>query len=86
METTTNTNTNDNKKYITKEQIEEYKNIISNEYIQIRLYEKEIKNHYKNIEKYQNILILKCNHNRVPDRSCSYDRTTFYCDICNQDL
>lgn len=71
--------------YFTKEQIEERKQFIRNEYDQIRELENKITAHKKQIEKIQKVLLDNCNHNKVPDRCC-YDQTTFYCDICNQDL
>ena len=72
--------------YFTKEQIDEHRKLISNEYIEIRNLESQIAQHKKQIEKYQTILLNNCNHNRVPDRTCIYDHTTYYCDICGQDL
>ena len=77
---------NVDKIYFTKEEIETYKELISNEYIKIRKLEGEISQHKKRIEEIQTILINNCNHNRIPDRTCSYDHTTYYCDICGQDL
>lgn len=82
----TNVKRDINKVYFTKEQIEEYKKLITNEYIEIRKLESMISEHKKQIENYQSILLDNCNHNRVPDRTCIYDHTTYYCDICNQDL
>jgi hypothetical protein len=85
-----NTNTfgkhNIEKVYFTKEQIEEHKTLICLEYANIRKLEQQMLHHKKQIEKYQNMLIVNCNHNRVADRACMYDKTTYHCDICNQDL
>ena len=87
METiTTNVKRNIEKVYFTKEQIEEHKALICLEYIEIRKLEEQILNHKKKLEKYKNMLLVNCNHNRVPDRACIYDKTTYHCDICNQDL
>ena len=86
----TNINTplkrNIEKVYFTSEEIEEYKKLISLEYANIRKLEKQILQHKKQIDKYQNCLLINCHHNKIPDRSCMYDKTTYYCDICNQDL
>lgn len=72
--------------YFNKEQIDEHKKLMANEYLAIRQLESKISQHKKQIENYQNVLLDNCNHNRVPDRSCAYDHTTYYCDICGQDL
>lgn len=74
------------KVYFTTEQIEKHKKLISLEYMEIRKLEEQILRRKKQIEEYQNILVVNCNHNRVADRACMYDKTTYHCDICNQDL
>jgi len=81
-----NTNTKE-KVYFTNAQIEEYKMLIYSEYIEMRKLEEQILHHKKQLEKYKNILIANCDHHRVQDTSsCMYDKTTYHCDICNQDL
>ena len=72
--------------YFTIDQIKLCQKLISDEYNIINKLEQEIKERKKNIEKLQYTLIKNCNHNRVPDRSCTYDHTTYSCDICFQDL
>ena len=79
------TNDDEEKIYFNKEEIENYKKLIKNEYSQIRILEEQINLHRKNIEKFYRTLVNNCKHNKIPDRSC-YDHTTYYCDICNQDL
>jgi len=71
--------------YFTKEQIDVHRELITKEYQEIRKLEGQISQHKKRIEEIQLVLINNCNHNKVPDRSC-YDHTTYYCDICGQDL
>lgn len=75
-----------NKLYLDMDQIKSYLKLISVEYELINKLEQQINKHKQNIKKIQNILIQKCKHNKVIDNSCSYDRTTFCCDICYQDL
>ncbi len=71
--------------YFTIEQIQEKKQLIRNEYEQIRALENKIAHHKKQIEAIQQVLIDNCNHNKVQDRCC-YEHTTYHCDICDQDL
>ncbi len=74
------------KVYFTNQQIQEYKKLIDDEYMKIKNLEKQIKHHKEQINKYENTLLNNCNHHKVPDRTCMYDKTTYYCDICSQDL
>jgi hypothetical protein len=76
---------NEEKIYLTIDEIKSYQQQISSEYSNIRKLEEQIKSHQKNIDKYSRFLVINCKHNKIPDRGC-YDRTTYYCDICNQDL
>ncbi len=71
--------------YFTKEQIQEQKLLIRSEYDKIRALENKIAHHQKQIEVIRTTLLNNCNHNKVPDRCC-YERTTYHCDICDQDL
>lgn len=74
------------KVFFTREQIEEYKKLISIEYTEIRKLEVQIAQRKKQIDNYENILLVNCKHHKVIDIACMYDKTTYYCDICNQDL
>ncbi len=78
-------NYDEDKVYFDKEEIDRFKKLIKDEYSQIRFLEEQINQHRTNIQKYSKTLVNNCKHNKIPDRCC-YDRTTFYCDICNQDL
>ncbi len=78
-------NPEDEQKYFTKEEIDNYRQKIKDEYFEIRLLEEQITQRKKKIEVLQQVLVAKCAHNKIPDRCC-YDRTTYYCDICGQDL
>ena len=64
---------------ITNQQIQEKERLISEYYIQINTYRKEI-------GKLQSELLKICDHNWVIDRDGSYyDRTVRYCSICGCD-
>jgi hypothetical protein len=71
--------------YFTNNKINYYIKLIDNEYLQIKLLKDKINECKDNINKYQIILVKNCNHNKVPDYDC-YDKTTYHCNICRQDL
>ncbi len=78
-------NHEEEQKYFTKEEIDTYIQKIKDEYYEIKMLEEQIAQHKKQINVLQQVLVAKCAHNKIPDRCC-YDKTTYYCDICGQDL
>lgn len=76
---------NDKKIYFSDVEIEQYKNLIDSEYEIIEKLKIELSLKKKNIQNYEKILLVKCQHNRQIDSSCPHDRT-IYCTKCGLNL
>lgn len=71
--------------YFSDEEIKQYKNLIDSEYEIIEKLKIELSLKKKNIQNYEKILLINCQHNKKIDSSCPHDRT-IYCTKCGLNL
>jgi hypothetical protein len=73
------------KVYFTDDQIQQYINLINNEYESIEKLKLELNIKTKNIRYYEELLLSNCKHNKKTDSSSPHERTT-YCTNCGLNL